>query len=185
MLAHCLQLWPSIKPALVQRLVFAGLRSIAAGLVVLTAGDYKPTLTQCLLNVGQPVLASIYSALVSTSCWRDRVHIQHGALLQTAKWKYLHITKVCKYRILEGLWQAMLQTAKFRYLLISQVCTYRLLEGLWQAKESTVTPAKRKYILDIQVSTYTAFWQHCYMQVRNAWDTQTHRTPQTSLSRQR
>ena len=62
---------PSIKPALVQRIVFAGLSSIAAGLVVLTAGgDYMPTLTQCLLNVGpaSPVLASIHSALVSTSC---------------------------------------------------------------------------------------------------------------------
>ena len=42
---------------------FAGLRSIAAGLVVLTAGgDYKLTPTQCLLNVGpaSPVLASIH-----------------------------------------------------------------------------------------------------------------------------
>ena len=43
MLAHHLRRWPSIKPGLVQRLVFAGLRSIAAGLVLLTAGgDYKP-----------------------------------------------------------------------------------------------------------------------------------------------
>ena len=46
MLAHSLRRWPSIKQALVRRLVFAGLRSIAAGLVVLTAGgDYKPTPT--------------------------------------------------------------------------------------------------------------------------------------------
>ena len=46
MLAHRLRRWPSIKPALVQRLVFAWLRSVAAGLVLLTAGgDYKPTLT--------------------------------------------------------------------------------------------------------------------------------------------
>ena len=45
MLAHRLRRWPSMKPALVQRLVFAGLRLIAAGLVVLTAGgDYKQTL---------------------------------------------------------------------------------------------------------------------------------------------
>ena len=45
----------------------------AAIYIVFTAGDeYKPTPTQCLLNVGQasPVLASIYSALGSTSCWR-------------------------------------------------------------------------------------------------------------------
>ena len=44
----------------------------SAGLVLLnTAGDdYKPTPTQCLLNVGSasPVLASIHSVLVSTSC---------------------------------------------------------------------------------------------------------------------
>ena len=44
----------------------------SAGLVLLnTAGDdYKPTPTQCLLNVGpaSPVLSSIHSILVSTSC---------------------------------------------------------------------------------------------------------------------
>ena len=54
-------------------IVFAGLRSIAAVLVVLSAGDdYKPSPTQYLLNVGpaSPVLASIHSALVRTSCWR-------------------------------------------------------------------------------------------------------------------
>ena len=82
MLAHRLRRWPSIKPALVQRLLFAGLRSIAAGLVVLTAGGgYKPPLTQCLLDVrpASPVLASIHSALVSTSCWRSR----HDALNQS------------------------------------------------------------------------------------------------------
>ena len=46
----------------------------AAGLAVHTAGgEYKPTQTQCLLNAGaaSPMLASIYSFLVSTSCWRD------------------------------------------------------------------------------------------------------------------
>ena len=45
----------------------------AAGLVLLTASDdYKPTPTQCLSNVGaaSPVLASIHSVLVSTSCCR-------------------------------------------------------------------------------------------------------------------
>ena len=69
---------------------------IAAGLVVLTAGgDYKPTPTQCLLNVGPAslVLASIYSALVSNSCWREHVHFQRGAQLQTAK--YLLFSQVC------------------------------------------------------------------------------------------
>ena len=45
-LAHRLRRCPSIKPALVQRLVFAGLRSIAAGPVLLTAGgDNKLTPT--------------------------------------------------------------------------------------------------------------------------------------------
>ena len=106
MMAHRLRRWPSIKPGLIQRLVFAGLRSIASGLVVLTAGgDYKPTRSQCLLNVGpaSPVLASIHSALVSTSCWRERVHIRRGALLQTAKWKYsAYFTSVHIYRLLEG-----------------------------------------------------------------------------------
>ena len=67
MLAHRLRRWPIIKPALVQRLVFAELR---AGLLVVTAGGkYKPTLTQCPLNVGPAftVLSSIYSAPISTS----------------------------------------------------------------------------------------------------------------------
>ena len=46
MLADHLRCWPNIKLALVQRLVLAGLRSIAACLVVLIAGgDYKPTST--------------------------------------------------------------------------------------------------------------------------------------------
>ena len=57
MLALHLQRLPSIKPALVQRLVFAGLRSVATG----------------------PVLASIHSALVSTSCWQCR----HDAINQS------------------------------------------------------------------------------------------------------
>ena len=53
MLAQRLRRLPIIKAALVQRLMFAGLRSIAASLVVLTAGgDYKLTPTRCLLNVG-------------------------------------------------------------------------------------------------------------------------------------
>ena len=45
---------------------------VRAGLLVVTAdGEYKPTPTQCLLNVGpvSPVLGSIHSVLVSTSCW--------------------------------------------------------------------------------------------------------------------
>ena len=66
---------PSIKPALFR--VWWAAR--AAGLAVHDAvcGEYKPTPTQCLLNVGSalPMLASIHSLLVSTSCWRDCVHI--------------------------------------------------------------------------------------------------------------
>ena len=48
-----------------------GLSTRHAGLVVLTVGgEYKPTQTQRLLNVGpaSSVLASIHSALISTSC---------------------------------------------------------------------------------------------------------------------
>ena len=134
LLAHCLRRWPNIKLALVQCLVFAGLRTIAAALVVLTAhGDYKPTPTQCLVNAGpaSAVLASIHSALVSTSCWRECMHIQRDVLLQTAKWKFLFILQVCIRGLLEGLLQAMLQTVKWKYLLMSQLCIYHLLEGLW------------------------------------------------------
>ena len=64
------------------RVCWAAFNSIAIGLVVLTAGgEFKLTPTQCLLNVGptSPVLASIHSALVSTSCWRNR----HDALNQS------------------------------------------------------------------------------------------------------
>ena len=85
MLTHCLRSWPSIKPALAQRLVFAGLHSIAAGMVLLPAGGnhYKPTLTQCLLNVGpiSSVLASIHSVLVSTSFCRCRHAGSTGTML--------------------------------------------------------------------------------------------------------
>ena len=90
MLVQC---WPTVcdaRPASNQHWFNALCLLIAAGLVVLTAGgNYKLTPTQCLLNDGpvSPVLASIHSALVSTSCWRERVHIQRGTLLQTAKWK--------------------------------------------------------------------------------------------------
>ena len=59
---------PALKPALVQRLVFAGLRSIAAGLVVLTAGgDYKLTLTQCPFSPGQYFMLAGAEA---NSAWR-------------------------------------------------------------------------------------------------------------------
>ena len=59
------------------------LLGIAAGLVLLdtAGGDYKQTPTQCLLNVGpaSPVLASMHSVLVSTSCCGYR----HDALNQS------------------------------------------------------------------------------------------------------
>ena len=70
------QCWPTIcdaGPASNQHWLNASCWELrSAGLVLLnTAGDdYKPTPTQCLLNVGpaSPVLASIHSVLVSTSC---------------------------------------------------------------------------------------------------------------------
>ena len=72
MLVQC---WPTVcdaGPALFQNLVLAGLRAVM--LVVTAGGEYKPTPTQCLLNVGpaSPVLGRIHSALVSTSCGRYR-----------------------------------------------------------------------------------------------------------------
>ena len=47
--------------------------------------DYKPTPTQCLLNVGPalPVLASIHSVLDSTSCCRYRQAGGTGTMLWT------------------------------------------------------------------------------------------------------
>ena len=100
---------------------------------MLTAGgDYKPTLTQCLLNAGpaSPVLASIHSALVSASCWRERVHIQFSLLLQTTKWKYLLISQVC---ILRSFGRAVTDTAADSEMEVSayfKVCLYCLLKGL-------------------------------------------------------
>ena len=77
MLAHRLRRWPSIKPALVQRLMFPGLRSLAAGLVLLTAGgNYKPTPTQCLLNVGP----ASFSPTLATSCCRYRHAVGMGTM---------------------------------------------------------------------------------------------------------
>ena len=73
-LTHYLRRWPSIKPALGQRIVFAGLQ----------VWQCKPTPTQCLLNVGlaSAVLASINSTLVSkpTSSW---LYYRHDALNQS------------------------------------------------------------------------------------------------------
>ena len=94
---------------------------------MLTAGgDYKPTLTQCLLNVGSasPVLANINSALVSTSCSWERVHIQRGALLQTANWKYMYLL-ISHECILLYFGRAVTDTAADSEMKVS-VCLYRL-----------------------------------------------------------
>ena len=59
---------------------------VAADLVLLTAGgDYKPTPTQCLLNIGpaSQMLASIHSIQVSTSCCRYRHAGGMGTMLRT------------------------------------------------------------------------------------------------------
>ena len=47
--------------------------TLSGPLTITAGGDYKPTPTQCLLNVGpaSTVLVSIHSALVSTSCCRS------------------------------------------------------------------------------------------------------------------
>ena len=62
----------SIKPALVQRLAFAGLRSIACRSV------------KCWARV--LVLASIDSALVSTSLWWECLHMAYTALKPFKCW---------------------------------------------------------------------------------------------------
>ena len=63
------QFWPTVSTGLTSRVCWAV--DLAVHHV---GGEYKPTPTQCLLNVGpaSPVLVSILSALVSTSCWRYR-----------------------------------------------------------------------------------------------------------------
>ena len=70
--------------------------------------EYKLTPSQCLLNVGpaSPVLSSIHSALVSTSCWR----YQHDALNQS--WVYVgppsvmlaHIQRGAKHDMVTQYW---------------------------------------------------------------------------------
>ena len=147
MLVNRLRCGPALKPALVQRLMFAGLRSIAAGLVVLTAGgDYKPTLTQCLLNVGPAslMLVCIHLALVGTLCWGGG-----GACT-------FSMARCCRQR--NG---SICLFHKGAYTVFWKGCD--------RQKKSAVMPAKRNYILDLQVATI----QHCYIQDRNEWDTQT------------
>ena len=85
MLVQC---WPTIcnaGPASNKPWISAScLLGCNTGLVVLTAGgEYKPTPTEYLLNVGpaSPVMVSIYSALVSTSCWRYRHVGGNGTML--------------------------------------------------------------------------------------------------------
>ena len=78
------QFWPTVcdaGPASNQHWFNASCL-LGCGLAVLTGGgEYKPTPTQCLLNVGplSSVLANIHSALVSTLCWWYR----HDALNQS------------------------------------------------------------------------------------------------------
>ena len=56
--------------------------------------EYKLTPIQCMLNAGpaSPVLSSIHSALVSTSCW----WCQHDALNQSWVNVCLSVTPVCE-----------------------------------------------------------------------------------------
>ena len=89
---------------------------------------------------------------MSVKCWACTFSVARCCRQRNGSICLFH--KCAYYRLLEGLWQALLQTGKCTYLLISEVCSYILLERLWQVKESAVTPAKRKYILDLQVSTY-------------------------------
>ena len=104
MLAHSLRCWPSIKPALVQRLVFAG-AAFNITLVCLlwrrVQADTDPMFFKCWASVagaGQyPFSPSQYFMLADPACWWYRhnalnqswvnvgpssvtlAHIQHGA----------------------------------------------------------------------------------------------------------
>ena len=57
-------------------------------LVHIAGGDYKQTPTQCMLNVGlvSLVLASIHSALVSTLCLWECVHIVYNVPMLIKCW---------------------------------------------------------------------------------------------------
>ena len=67
MLAHSLRDWPSIKPALVQRLVFCW----AAGVAVHTPANTDiETLAQCIVLVGGILLAASTSRnRPNVKCW--------------------------------------------------------------------------------------------------------------------
>ena len=77
------------------------------------------TPTQCLLNVepASPVLASIHSVLVSTSCWRDYVHIAYTAPMPFKCWpalytmarywtnaRYSRLYRLCQHDALNQSW---------------------------------------------------------------------------------
>ena len=140
------QCWPTVcdaGPTSNQHWFNTSCLLIAAGLVVPTAGgDYKPTPTQCLLNVGpaSPVLASIHSALVSTSCWRERVHVQ------TAKWEYLLNSQVC---ILPSFGWAVTGTAADNEMEVSAYFTSVLIPSFGRAvtgkKERSDASEKKVY----------------------------------------
>ena len=156
MLANSLRCWPSIKPALFLCLMFTELRSIADGLVVLTAGgNYKPTLTQCLLNVGpgSQMLAGILSSLVYFMLTGARAHSTWGAAADSKMEVSAYFTSV-HIPSFEKAVRGNAADSKMEVSYFTSVHIYRLLEGLQQVLLQTVTQAKRKYILDLQVSTY-------------------------------
>ena len=136
----------------------------AAGQVVLTAGgDYKPTPTQCMLNVGpaSPVLASIHS--VSNSCWRELVHIQRGTVLQTAKWKYLLISLVC---ILPSFGRAVTGTAAESEMEVSAFFTSVHITVFWKGCDRLCSIQRNRKICFFYKRAYTVYWKGCERQKR-------------------
>ena len=86
MLAHRLRHWPSIKPALVQRLVFAGLRSTQY------TQNICMTFVQCLANV-EDVGPMFYKCSTNVLCL---LGIAAGlVLLNTAGGDYKLTPNVC------------------------------------------------------------------------------------------
>ena len=101
-LVHRRRLWPST----IQHWTVL---SVGGGV----STEYKLTPIQCLLNIGptSQVLASIHSALVSTSCWQKCIHILYTAPMPFKCWpaSYTmtrHWTNVRYTDTLQGQWWA-------------------------------------------------------------------------------
>ena len=123
--------------------------------------------TQCFLNVGPalPVLASIHSSLVSTSCWRERVHIQLGEMGVSAYFTSVHIDLPSFARAVTGD-AADNEKKVFAYFTSMHITVFW--KGCDRQKRAQWRQRKESIYL-IYKWAHTAFWQHCYTQDRNEW----------------